>query len=119
MGEWVDVESLSTLERRRKLVVDVGDRQVAVFYVNGQVRALDNTCIHKQREIGKGVILGNRVVCPGHQWAFDLDTGFEEKKCRYQPVFETRVEDGRILVAAEPSAIPGQDDGEAADGPAA
>ena len=50
-----------------------------------------------QRELVKGTILGDRIVCPGHQWAFNLETGYEAKKCEYQPVFDTRVEDGRIL----------------------
>jgi nitrite reductase (NADH) small subunit len=119
MGEWVDAESMATLERRRKLVVDVAGRDVALFYVDGQVRALDNTCTHKQRELVKGTILGDRIVCPGHQWAFNLETGYEAKKCRYQPVFETRVEDGRIIVSSEPSSIPEDESAEALDGPAA
>lgn len=124
MPRWIDVEDVSTLERRRRLVVDVGDRQVALFWVDGEVRALDNICIHKQRELVKGTLFGDRVVCPGHQWAFDLATGYEEKKCQYQPVFATRVEGGRILVADEPRAIPERTDttesaGSVVDGPAA
>lgn len=119
MAEWIDVDSISNLERRRKLLVEVAGRGVALFFVDGKVRALDNTCTHKQRELVKGTILGDRIVCPGHQWAFNLDTGYEAKKCRYQPVFETRVEDGRILVSSEPIAIPEDDSAEALDGPAA
>lgn len=118
MPGWIDVEDLATLARRRRVVVDVGDRKVMVIYVDGEVRALDNTCIHKQREIVKGTILGDRIVCPGHQWAFNLETGYEAKKCRYQPVFDTRVEDGRVLVADTPSEIPDSED-TALDGPAA
>lgn len=119
MAGWIDVEALATLERRRKLVVDVGGRDVVLLLVDGKVRALANTCIHKQRELVKGTILGNRVVCPGHQWAFDVETGYEDKKCRYQPVFETRVEDGRILVADEPCAIPDEASADVVEGPAA
>jgi nitrite reductase (NADH) small subunit len=119
MAEWVAVESMNVLERRRKLLVDVAGRGVALFFVDGQVRALDNTCTHKQRELVKGTILGDRIVCPGHQWAFNLETGYEAKKCRYQPVFETRVEDGRIMVSSEPSSIAEDDSAEALDGPAA
>jgi len=119
MAEWVDVEDLANLVRRRRLVVDVGGRPVALFYVDGAVRAIDNVCTHKQRELNKGTILGDRVVCPGHQWAFDLETGYEAKKCKYQPVFPTRIEDGRVLVADEPMPIPDEETIQAVDGPAA
>lgn len=125
MPSWIDVESVATLERRRKLVVDVDGRTVALFLVDGEVRALDNTCTHKARELAKGTILGDRIVCPGHQWAFNMETGFEAKKCRYQPVFEARVDEGRILVWSEARSIPAEDrasageDAEALDGPAA
>jgi len=119
MPSWIDVESVATLERRRKLAVDVDGRTVALFLVDGEVRALDNTCTHKQRELVKGTILGDRIVCPGHQWAFNLETGYEAKKCEYQPVFDTRVQDGRILVWSEARSIPADDLAEALDGPAA
>ena len=40
-----------------------------------------------------------------------VDTGYEQKMCRYQPTFDVRVEGDRIHVADEPRAVE--------DGPAA
>ena len=71
------------------------------------VYALDNVCIHKQRELVKGVVLGDRIVCPGHQWAFQLATGFEAKMERYQPTYPVRVtETARVEVDVANPSVP-------------
>lgn len=111
MAEWVDVASADELQRRRKLLVSVGGTDVVLVQMPDGPRAIQNICIHKERELVKGTLLGNRIVCPGHQWAFDLDTGYEQKMCRYQPTFDVRVEGDRIHVVDEPRAVE--------DGPAA
>ena len=101
MGEWVDAASVDELARRRKLLVQVGGRDVVLVQTAAGPRAIQNICIHRERELIKGTLLGNRIVCPGHQWAFDLDTGYEQKMCRYQPTYDVRVEGDRIHVADE------------------
>jgi nitrite reductase/ring-hydroxylating ferredoxin subunit len=80
-------------------------RIVARHHADNCVYALDNVCIHKQRELVRGVVLGDRIVCPGHQWAFHLSTGFEAKMERYQPTYPVRItDDGRVEVdVASPS----------------
>lgn len=120
MTTWVDVASVQEVQRRKKLLVDVGGRGVVLVLTSAGVRAIDNICIHKQRELSKGTLLGNRIVCPGHQWAFDLDTGYEQKQCKYQPTFDVRVEEDRVLVSE--GARQGPDDATLQavdDGPAA
>src|SRR5919106_4163345 len=46
----------------------------------------------------KGVILNGRIVCPGHQWAYDLTSGYCKERDRYQPTYRVDVVDGRVLV---------------------
>jgi nitrite reductase (NADH) small subunit len=105
---WTEVTTAAELEKARKLIVDVGDRRVALFWHDGEVYAFDNECIHRQRDIGKGVILNGRVVCPGHQWAFELGTGYCRERDRSQPIYPVRIEDERVLVEiAEPAAEAG------------
>lgn len=99
---WVFVADLKDLERRRKLLVEIDETPIALFLVDGEVRAFHNVCIHKQRQLVKGTILKGRVICPGHQWAFDLNTGWEEGQGLCQPIFPTRVRDGRIQVDPVP-----------------
>ena len=101
MAEFVDVAGIEELQRRKKLLVSVAGTDVVLVQTAGGPRAIQNICIHRERELVKGTLLGNRIVCPGHQWAFDLDTGYEQKMCRHQPTFDVRVEGDRILVADE------------------
>jgi nitrite reductase (NADH) small subunit len=108
---WIEVGPRPELERARKKVVDSGDRQIVVVWHDGAAYALDNVCVHQQRELVKGVILNGRLVCPGHQWAYELDTGYCRERDRCQPVFPTREEEGIVYVDTEPAtpAMPGEE----------
>lgn len=102
MTDWVQVAELPQLARRKKLVVSAGGREIALFYVDGEVFALDDVCIHKQRRLSKGLIFQGHVVCPGHQWAFDLKTGWVDEWARCQPVYGVKVEGEAVFVDLEP-----------------
>ncbi|MFZ5870362.1 MAG: Rieske (2Fe-2S) protein [Actinomycetota bacterium] len=99
MTEWVKVAELKELTRRRKSVVTVDGEPVALFLVGEKVYAFQDTCIHQERSLAKGVLLNGRVICPGHQWAFDLETGWERDQERCQPTYDVKVEDGAVHVA--------------------
>ncbi|CAN5643811.1 Rieske (2Fe-2S) protein [soil metagenome] len=90
---WHDVGSLDEVRKRKRFVVVDGDHEIVVVAHDSEVYALDNICIHKQRELVKGVVLRDRLVCPGHQWAFDLRTGWEAVKQECQPTYAVRVDD--------------------------
>lgn len=120
MDNWVAVATLDEIKRARKKVVAVEDTPVVLFWHDERVYALRNICIHRQRELFKGVILRDRIVCPGHQWAFNLETGYEENVCRYQPTYDVKVEDGTVYVNpdAHNPEVPAEAEGSAvADGP--
>jgi nitrite reductase (NADH) small subunit len=102
MAEWVRVAELSELTRRKKKQVTIGDQVIALFFVNDHVYALHDVCIHKQRSLSKGTLFHGRVICPGHQWAYDPATGWEPDQQRCQPTYDVRVDDGVIYVDPEP-----------------
>lgn len=52
-------------EGRSYLVLDLGDRVVVT----------DALCPHKQNPLADGLLRDGCLVCPGHWYAFDLDTG--------------------------------------------
>ena len=99
-SNWIDVGSTAEVAKRRKVVIEVGDEQIFVLAHDGDFFALQNICIHRQREISKGVVLNGRIVCPGHQWAFDLRTGWESIKQECQPTYRVRIEDDVVQVDA-------------------
>lgn len=103
--DWVAVATEQELKRRRKLLVKVDGHTVALFWVDGQPYALQNTCIHKKRHLIKGTVLGSRIVCPGHQWAFELATGYEKSQDACQPTFAVRLDSGFVYLDPEPRIV--------------
>ncbi len=55
--------------------VTAGERDVALFNVDGTFYALDNTCPHRGGPLGEGDLKGHVVFCPMHAWQFDVRTG--------------------------------------------
>lgn len=103
---WIEVGTRPELQRLRKKVVAAGDRQIVVVWHGERPYALDNICIHQQRELVKGVILNGRLVCPGHQWAYELDSGYCRERDRFQPVYPIKEEGGTVYVETEPEPAP-------------
>lgn len=96
---WLDVGNVAELAKARKQVVTAPDgHAILVVAHEGAFHAFDNICIHKDRELHKGVILNGKLICPGHQWAFDLTSGWENVKSQCQPTYPVRVVDDRVEV---------------------
>lgn len=50
-------------------------KTLCVAMIEGKPLALDNECPHRGGPLAEGTIEGGKVVCPWHQWEFDLATG--------------------------------------------
>ena len=98
MSDWVSVGTTADVIKRKKVVVDIDGREVLVLAHEGQFFAFDNICIHRKRELSKGVILNGKIVCPGHQWAFALETGWEAVKQECQPTHEVQLVGDQVEV---------------------
>lgn len=101
MTEWADVADIKELRRRKKMLVEVGEESIALFFLDDDVFALRDVCIHKGRSLSRGLIFNGQVICPGHQWAFDLATGWNDEWGRCQPTYPVKVEGDRIQVLPE------------------
>lgn len=99
---WVDVGAAAELARTPVRTVKVGDRSVALTCVAGRFGAVSARCLHVGGPLGEGHLDGDELVCPWHYWSFDRVTG----RSRYGDAlaaYTVRVEDGRVLVSAEPA----------------
>ena len=102
-GGWVHVAEMRELARRKRKQVTVAGCPIALFFVDDEVFALDDICIHQERSLSKGTLLNGQVICPGHQWKFDPRTGQPEDQDGCQATYAVQVtEEGGILVAPEP-----------------
>ncbi len=82
----------------------VGDREIAVFNVDGSFHAIENTCPHQGAPLAQGWIDGFAVTCPWHAWCFDVRsgemTGMVGLSC--VDVFEVQIDGSTISVSPEP-----------------
>jgi nitrite reductase/ring-hydroxylating ferredoxin subunit len=81
--------SLAGLTAADRMVVAVEGREIAVFWVGGELVAVDNACPHEGNPLVEGEILGDSLTCAYHGWRFDLATGaclFGDEPVRRYPV---------------------------------
>jgi nitrite reductase/ring-hydroxylating ferredoxin subunit len=72
---WIQVGKKAEIEIGKAIVVDLGGPKVAVFNVDGVFHVISNECGHQGGPLGEGKLEGFSVVCPWHQWKFDVTTG--------------------------------------------
>ena len=70
------VGSIHELPDRLGKTVCLGDKEVAVFKLSGgSIRAVENRCPHKGGVLSEGIVSGDSVFCPMHDWKICLDDG--------------------------------------------
>ena len=88
MSEFIKVANISDLEAGHAAVVEIGGRTIALFNVNGEFFALDNTCMHRGGPLGEGFVDQNNltVQCPWHGSQFDVTTGAVKQGPATEPI---------------------------------
>jgi NAD(P)H-dependent nitrite reductase small subunit len=71
----IRVGSVRDIPEGRGVVVEAGDKRLAVFQHEGEFFALDETCPHRGGPLHEGLLQEGVVACPWHLWQFDLRTG--------------------------------------------
>ena len=103
MTNWTDILALEDIPRLGSRIVRTDTMDVAVFRTaDDQIFALRDACPHKGGPLSQGIVHGTSVTCPLHNWKIDLASGEAlgpDEGCTN--VFETRVENGRILLAVK------------------
>jgi 3-phenylpropionate/trans-cinnamate dioxygenase ferredoxin component len=79
---------------------------IAVFNVDGELFAVDDTCTHQDASLADGWVEGYTVECPLHASCFDLRTGNPTGPPARIPVntYPVLVDRGVIHVDASPAA---------------
>jgi len=98
-GEWVPAATVADLVPGTAVTALSGDREVALFNVDGDLLAVEARCLHKGGALADGHVSDGVVTCPLHWWRYDLRTGERlgapDLRLSCYPV---RVMDGRVEV---------------------
>jgi len=99
---WLDIGALEDIPRRGARVIRTAQGCVAVFRTgDDQVFAIDDRCPHKGGPLSEGIVHGQAVTCPLHNWVFSLETGLAQGADEGAVhTYPARVEGGRILLDA-------------------
>jgi nitrite reductase/ring-hydroxylating ferredoxin subunit len=72
---WHRVASRSKLTPANPLAVEVGDKLIGLYLLDGAVHAIGNLCTHEFALLTEGFIEGDAIECPLHQARFSIKTG--------------------------------------------
>ncbi|SEW27156.1 assimilatory nitrite reductase (NAD(P)H) small subunit [Aliiroseovarius sediminilitoris] len=96
---WIDIGHIDDIPIRgaRKIKTPLGC--VAVFRTTeNEVFAATDSCPHKGGPLSEGIVHGQSVTCPLHNWVFDLNTGQAAGEDGAITTFLVLVQDGRVLI---------------------
>ncbi|MCL5950095.1 MAG: Rieske (2Fe-2S) protein [Candidatus Bathyarchaeota archaeon] len=80
-------------------LIRVEGRPVLFIKHNAKLYILDDRCPHMGCKLSGGKIDGDFVVCPCHDWRFNLETGEYENNPEYiLTTYPFKVKDGKIWV---------------------
>ena len=87
-------------ERVGKTVHLEKGKEVAVFKpYSGKVKAVENKCPHKGGVLSEGIVSGEYVFCPIHDWKICLEDGkVQEPDFGCIKMSETLVQDGEVFL---------------------
>ncbi len=98
-ADWVSVCAPSAIEPGMAGTVPVdGADEIAIFHtIGGEFYALVNKCPHKGGPLSQGIVHGDSVSCPLHNWRISLRNGEalgNDTGCT--PTIPLKVQDGSI-----------------------
>lgn len=96
---WIDIGPVSDIPLRgaRKIKTALGC--VAIFRTGTEeVFAAIDRCPHKGGPLSEGIVHGQSVTCPLHNWVFDLNSGQAKGEAASITTFPVRVQNGRVMI---------------------
>jgi len=100
-AQWLEIGNVEDIPKLGARVVNTVDGDIAVFRTaDDKIFALLDKCPHKGGPLSQGIVHGNKVTCPLHNWNIDLETGeaiAPDEGCA--GYFKTNVKDGKVFIA--------------------
>jgi nitrite reductase/ring-hydroxylating ferredoxin subunit len=101
MPAFVEVAPVQELPPGTGRTFTVAGKEIAVFNVDGEVYAIDDSCVHAGASLGAGKLEGRVLTCRAHGFRYDVTTGQVTTGGLGVTSYPAKVSDGRIFVAVE------------------
>ena len=75
MKKFIKVARTSEIDPGTGKCVEVAGERIAIFNVEGQFYAIEDTCTHAEGSLSEGTLTGEEVECPLHGACFNIKTG--------------------------------------------
>lgn len=100
MSNWIKIVALNDIPRLGSRVVRSEKGEIAVFRTeDDRVFALHNSCPHKGGPLSQGIVYGDKVACPLHNWKISLvDGNAEEPDEGHTACFAVKVEEEMVYL---------------------
>jgi nitrite reductase (NADH) small subunit len=104
MNEWIEIGRIDDIPPQGSRTVGTAFGNIAIFRtLEGRVFAVRDRCPHKGGPLSAGIVHGNRVTCPLHNWVIDLESGDACAPDEGQiACFPVKVESGTIWLRLAP-----------------
>lgn len=74
-GKWLTVAARSALSDGDMIGVAVGEEEIALYNLAGEIYATSNICTHAFAMLSDGWLDGEVIECPLHAGRFEIKTG--------------------------------------------
>ena len=97
---WHSIGSVDDFPDDEAVTVSIGEKQLAIYSIDGRLFATDALCSHGRAYLADGYLEGEEIECPLHQGRFHVPTG----KALCSPItedintFEVKSEGGEVSV---------------------
>ena len=100
--DWVPVGREADIPLQGARVVRTGFGDIAVFRTAaGEILAVEDRCPHRGGPLSQGIVHGDAVTCPLHNWVISLRTGKAEgADVGCVKTVAVRVENGSLMLSA-------------------
>ncbi len=99
MIKFIKVLKAEDLPIGKSAIILVDGQEIAVFNYKNEYFAILNKCPHKGGPLGEGRVQEGIVICPNHEWRFELKTGNSMQNPEMKvKIFPVRIKDEKIYV---------------------
>lgn len=90
----IRIGNMADIDAKGSRTFHLKDTEIAVFRLSdGTVRAVENRCPHKNGKLSEGMVCGDVVHCPLHDWRISLNDGrVQAPDDGCIPTYETEVD---------------------------